>query len=74
LYFVLTGKEYDKINFTEVRGLAGVREASLDINGQTINVAIANGMKHAKILLDEIRAGTSKYHFIEIMGCPGGCI
>ena len=74
VYFVLTGKEYDKINFTEVRGLEGVREASLDINGQTIHVAIANGMKNAKVLLDEIRAGTSKYHFIEIMGCPGGCI
>lgn len=74
VYYVLTGKEYEKINFTEVRGLEGVREASLDINGMTVNVAIANGMKNAKILLDEIRAGTSKYHFIEIMGCPGGCI
>ncbi|MBQ9973444.1 MAG: iron hydrogenase small subunit, partial [Oscillospiraceae bacterium] len=74
VYFVLTGKEYDKINFTEVRGLEGVREASLDINGMTVNVAIANGMKSAKILLDDIRAGKSKYHFIEIMGCPGGCI
>ena len=48
VYFVLTGKEYDKINFTEVRGLEGVREASLDINGMTVNVAIANGMKSAK--------------------------
>ena len=74
VYFVLTGKEYEKINFTEVRGLEGVREASLDINGMTVNVAIANGMKNAKVLLDQIRAGTSKYHFIEIMGCPGGCI
>ena len=74
VYFVLTGKEYDKINFTEVRGLEGVREASLDINGMTVNVAIANGMKNAKVLLDQIRAGESKYHFIEIMGCPGGCI
>ena len=74
VYFVLTGKEYEKIRFTEVRGLEGVREASLDINGMTVNVAIANGMKNAKVLLDQIRAGTSKYHFIEIMGCPGGCI
>ena len=74
VYFVLTGKEYDKINFTEVRGLAGVREATVDINGTAVNVAIANGMKGAKVLLDEIRAGNSKYHFIEIMGCPGGCI
>ena len=74
VYFVLTGKEYDKISFTEVRGLEGVREASIDINGTMVNVAIANGMRGAKVLLDEIRAGTSKYQFIEIMGCPGGCI
>ncbi len=74
VYFVLTGKEYDKINFTEVRGLEGVREATIDINGTAVNVAVANGMKSAKVLLDDIRAGKSKYHFIEIMGCPGGCI
>ncbi|MBQ3556696.1 MAG: iron hydrogenase small subunit [Oscillospiraceae bacterium] len=74
VYFKLTGKEYEKINFTEVRGLEGVREATIDINGTAVNVAVANGMKGAKILLDDIRAGKSKYHFIEIMGCPGGCI
>jgi len=74
VYFALTGKEYEKINFTEVRGLEGVREASIDIDGKTVNVAVANGMKGAKVILDEIRAGTSKYQFIEIMGCPGGCI
>lgn len=74
VYFVLTGKEYDKISFTEVRGLEGVREATIDINGTAVSVAIANGMKSAKVLLDEIRAGKSKYQFIEIMGCPGGCI
>ena len=54
--------------------MEGVREASIDINGTTVNVAVANGMKGAKVILDEIRAGTSKYQFIEIMGCPGGCI
>jgi NADP-reducing hydrogenase subunit HndD len=74
VYFKLTGKEYDKIAFTEVRGLEGVREATIDVNGTAVNVAIANGMKGAKVLLDDIRAGVSKYHFIEIMGCPGGCI
>ncbi len=71
---MLTGKEHETIKFEAVRGFEGVREASLDINGLTVNVAIAHGMKNAKVLLDEIRAGTSKYHFIEIMGCPGGCI
>ena len=75
VYFKLTGKEYGKIVFEEVRGHdAGIREASIDINGTVVNVAIASGMKSASVLLDEIRAGTSKYQFIEIMGCPGGCI
>ena len=74
VYYVLTGEEHEKIVFEQVRGLEGIREASLDINGMTVNVAIANGMKNAKVLLDQIRAGESKYHFIEIMGCPGGCI
>ena len=74
VYHVMTGDEYDAIAFEQVRGLEGIREASLTIKETTINVAIAHGMKNAKVLLDEIRAGTSKYHFIEIMGCPGGCI
>ena len=73
-YYVLTGKEHDLIKFEEVRGFDGIKEASLEIGGQTINVAVASGMKNAKILMDEVRAGTSKYAFIEIMGCPGGCI
>ena len=75
VYFKLTGKEKEAITFEEVRGHdAGIREASIDINGTTVNVAIASGMRSAKVLLDEIKAGTSKYQFIEIMGCPGGCI
>ena len=75
VYFKLTGKESEPIEFTAVRGHdAGIREASIDINGTVVNVAIASGMKSAKVLLDEIRAGKSKYQFIEIMGCPGGCI
>jgi NADP-reducing hydrogenase subunit HndD len=75
VYYKLTGKEHEKITFDEVKGHdAGIREASIDINGTVVNVAIASGMKSAKILLDDIRAGKSKYQFIEIMGCPGGCI
>lgn len=73
-YHALTGKEHELIKFEAVRGFDGIREASLDINGTIINVAVTHGMKNAKILLDDIRAGKSKYHFIEIMGCPGGCI
>ena len=74
VYHVLTGDEYGKIEFTEVRGFDGIKEASLEINGTHINVAVAHGMKNAKVLLDQIRDGNSPYHFIEIMGCPGGCV
>ncbi len=73
-YFYLTGKEHEKIAFEAVRGLEGVREASIDISGTTLRVAIASGMKNAKALLEDVKAGKSPYAFIEIMGCPGGCI
>ncbi len=73
-YHALTGKEHGLIKFEEVRGFEGIKEAGIDINGTTVWVAVAHGMKNAKVLLDDIRAGKSKYHFIEIMGCPGGCI
>lgn len=72
--YVLTGKEHEGVNFTEVRGFDGIKEAEFDLNGLKLNIAVAHGMKNAKVLLDEMRAGTSKYQFIEIMGCPGGCI
>lgn len=74
VYYVLTGREHEAVEFHEVRGFDGIREASIDIDGTVVNVAVAHGMKNAKVLLDDIRAGKSKYHFIEIMGCPGGCI
>lgn len=73
-YFSLTGKEHEAISFEAVRGFDGIKEASIDIEGKKIEVAVASGMKNAKILLDQIREGKSKYTFIEIMGCPGGCI
>ena len=73
-YKVLTGKEHDLIKFESVRGLQGVKEASVEINGQEIKVAVASGMANAKALLEEVKAGKSPYAFIEIMGCPGGCI
>lgn len=73
-YFVLTGKEKEAVTFEEVRGFDGVKEASFNLNGMELNVAVAHGMKNAKILMDQIREGKSKYQFIEIMGCPGGCV
>lgn len=73
-YFTVTGKEHELITFKEVRGFDGLKEAEIDLNGTKIKVAVAHGMKNAKQLLDDIRAGKSPYTFIEIMGCPGGCI
>ena len=75
VYWKLTGEEVHRIEFTEVRGhRSGIREATINIKGHEIHVACASGMKSARMLLDDIREGKSKYHFIEIMGCPGGCI
>ena len=73
-YFALTGKEHEKIAFEAVRGLEGIKEATININGLDVKVAVCSGMKNAKVLLDQVKAGKSPYHFIEIMGCPGGCI
>ena len=73
-YHTLTGKEYEAIDFKACRGLEGVKEAEVEINGSKIKVAITSGMKNAKVLLEQIKAGNSPYAFIEVMGCPGGCI
>ncbi len=73
-YHSLTGKEYGPIEFAKVRGYEGVKDAEIDIGGNKIKVAVASGMSNAKPLLDEIRSGRSPYAFIEIMGCPGGCV
>ena len=70
----LTGTELENVEIKEVRGLEGIKEASFNLGGTEVKVAVAHGMKNAKVLLDEIRAGKSPYHFIEIMGCPGGCV
>ena len=74
VYYVLEGKEHEAIKFEAVRGFDGIREAELELAGSKIKVAVASGMKNAKVLLDQIREGKSPYTFIEIMGCPGGCI
>ena len=73
-YFWLTGKEFGKIDFEACRGLEGVKEAAIDVEGTVVKIAIASGMRNAKPLLDQVKAGKSPYAFIEIMGCPGGCI
>lgn len=70
----LTGKELENVDFKEVRGMKEVKEAEYDVDGTKIKVAVASGTKNAKVILDKIKDGTADYQFIEIMGCPGGCI
>ena len=70
----LTGETLADVDFTAVRGMDGVKEAEYDVAGKKIKVAVASGTKNAKVLMDQIKNGTSEYLFIEIMGCPGGCI
>ena len=71
---VITGKELDSVEFTDVRGMDGVKEATYNLDGTEVKVAIASGTKNAKVLMDKVKDGTADYTFIEIMGCPGGCI
>ncbi len=73
-YYVLEGKEYGPVEFNEVRGFEGLKEATFTLGGKELKIAVAHGMKNAKPVLDDIRAGKSPYTFIEIMCCPGGCI
>ncbi|MDD2293402.1 MAG: NADH-dependent [FeFe] hydrogenase, group A6 [Bacteroidales bacterium] len=73
-YEIFTGKKLDKIDFTELRGLEGIRTASIDFNGTMINIGIAHQLGNARKLLDGIRSGMYNFHAIEIMACPGGCI
>ncbi len=71
---VLTGKDNKAIDFTEVRGMEGVKEATYDIAGMQIKVAVASGAKNAKAVMDKIKNGEADWTFVEIMGCPGGCV
>jgi NADP-reducing hydrogenase subunit HndD len=71
VYVKLTNQELDNVKFEAVRGIHGLKEATITVDGVDINVAVAHSMVLAKPLLDDIRNGKSKYHFIEIMGCPG---
>lgn len=70
----LTGKALDNVDFTDVRGMDGVKEAEYEVAGLKLKVAVASGTANAHTLMEQVKAGTSPYHFIEIMGCPGGCI
>jgi iron-only hydrogenase group A len=70
----LTGKEAHHLEFENVRAVEGLREATLELAGKTLRVAVANGITNAKTILDRALSGEREYHVIEIMACPGGCI
>ncbi len=71
---IVTGKPLAKLDFEDVRGLEGIKEAKYDLNGTEVRVAVASGLANARKLMELIKAGKANYHFIEIMSCPGGCV
>jgi NADP-reducing hydrogenase subunit HndD len=73
-YELYTGKKLERIEFTELRGMEGVRSATLDFAGLPLNIGIAHGLGNARKLLNDVRSGKSQFHAIEVMACPGGCI
>jgi NADP-reducing hydrogenase subunit HndD len=73
-YVLYTGKKLSRLEFNELRGMEGVRQATIDFDGFPLSIGIAHGLGNARKLLDEVRAGRSKFHAIEVMACPGGCI
>lgn len=74
VYEVVTGKALKDIEFTDVRGFAGLKEASIDINGTIIKIAVVHSLGEARKIMDRVVKGDADYHFIEVMACPGGCI
>ena len=73
-YFKVTGEELENLELADIRGMSGIKESTLDLKGTKVNVAVVNGIGNVDQILDEIEHGESKYHFIEVMACPGGCI
>ena len=73
-YEKFTGKTLPKLEFTEVRGMDGIREATIDMNGFELKVCVVHTLNNARIVMDKLRAGELDYHLVEVMSCPGGCI
>ncbi|MHB8064962.1 MAG: iron hydrogenase small subunit, partial [Ruminiclostridium sp.] len=71
---ILEGKSFDNVEYTAVRGLEGIKEATIELGGMKVKAAVASGLGNARKLLDSIKAGEAEYHFVEIMACPGGCV
>ena len=73
-YEVITGEELEKLDFEAVRGIEGIKEATVEIDGINLKVAVVNGLGNARKVLEMIKSGEKEYHFVEFMACPGGCI
>lgn len=73
-YELITKKGLEKVDFTEVRGLKGIKEATINLSDKSINIAVVSSLKNADKIMKEIKEGNCKYDFIEVMACPGGCI
>ncbi len=74
VYEMVEKKPLENVEFAQVRGFDSIKHAEVTMGGTQVRVAVAHGLAHARVLLDEIRARKSPYHFIEIMSCPGGCV
>ena len=70
----LSGEELKSLDLTEVRGTDGIKEASYTVNGMEVKVCVVSGLANANTIMEKVKNGTADYHFIEIMGCPGGCV
>ena len=70
----LEGKDLEKFTYTEVRGEKGIKEATIQMAGKEIKVAVASGLANARKIMEQIKTGKAPYHFVEIMACPGGCV
>lgn len=71
---IVAGKSFDDIEYAAVRGIEGIKEATVAIGDMKVKAAVANGLGSARKLLDSIKAGEASYDFVEIMACPGGCV
>ena len=73
-YDTLTGERLEKVEYEELRGLKGVKKASVNINGKEIHIGVVNGLGNTRKILEKIRSGEENLDAIEVMACPGGCV
>jgi NADH-quinone oxidoreductase subunit G/NADP-reducing hydrogenase subunit HndD len=74
VYEKVTGKTLEKLEFMDVRGFDGIKECTVSLPGRDVHIAVAHTLKNARLIMEQVKKGTSPYDFIEIMACPGGCI